>query len=160
MKFQPFEEDFLRRYYNFSEAHLPPNTECGVCRQGCHRRGLGQVPEGRHGREDRQEDGTVQSSALRPPHSVRQRVFHMENVWHPFSRRQEQYEGCLQRRLWSEQQLIQFFLILNYLNLGGPLTYYDDSTGLTTLIGEMPLLAADNSSICPNVVVCLFLSLS
>ena len=80
----------------------------------------------------------------------------MENVWHPFSRRQEQYEGCLQRRLWSEQQLIQFFLILNYLNLGGPLTYYDDSTGLTTLIGKMPLLAADNSSICPNVVVCLF----
>ena len=83
----------------------------------------------------------------------------MENVWHPFSRRQEQYEGCLQRRLWSEQQLIQFFLILNYLNLGGPLTYYDDSTGLTTLIGEMPLLAADNSSIYVQMLlfVCLLL---
>ena len=50
---------------------------------------------------------------------------------------------------------IHFFLILNYLNLGGPLTYYDDSTGLTTLIGEMPLFIYLFIVLCCNENVAL-----
>ena len=49
---------------------------------------------------------------------------------------------------------IHFFLIL-YLNLGGPLTYYDDSTGLTTLIGEMPLFIYLFIVLCCNENVAL-----